>query len=252
VGALAIISVAHAQAATSTTYCAWYDATGVTNYPKGCNSSLSDVDDASVGYTTAGDSGNADKPLTGATAEFAKTTHNGQACGIPDLNGSMYKPVLGVTAPGPNADATGNLSNDTIYVLKESTSHADLTAGYNTGTDAWGDATHLGGIYDQVTSSHALGSTTGTVYWGNGSNAVFDQGSAVDGFIPKDDTSTNDTGTNQFGTDYLYRGNKENLFPLASGSWSNGSRAGLFCRYFYRSRSYDYSYAAARASAYAG
>ena len=35
--ALSVLSMAHAQAATSTAACAWYDAAGVTNYPKGCN-----------------------------------------------------------------------------------------------------------------------------------------------------------------------------------------------------------------------
>ena len=35
--ALALLSLAHAQAATSTTACAWYDAAGIINFPKGNN-----------------------------------------------------------------------------------------------------------------------------------------------------------------------------------------------------------------------
>ena len=36
---------------------AWYDPTGVKNYPKGCNNNaLSDVDDTTVVYASAGDS----------------------------------------------------------------------------------------------------------------------------------------------------------------------------------------------------
>jgi len=76
-GALAILSLAHAQAATGTMACAWYDASGTTNFPKGCNSSLSDVNDSGVTFTTAGDAGTADKPLAGSGVPFAKTTHNG-------------------------------------------------------------------------------------------------------------------------------------------------------------------------------
>ena len=92
---LAMLSMAHGQAATSTTYCAWYDATGVTNYPKGCNNNaLGDTDDGTVSYTSDGYS-NCGK--TGSGSPFAKTTHNGQNCGIADLNGNIYEINLGVT-----------------------------------------------------------------------------------------------------------------------------------------------------------
>lgn len=93
--ALALLSVAHGQAATSTTNCAWYDATGVINFPKGCNNNaLKDVNDTAVtftsdGYQTCG--------KTGSGTPFAKTTHNGQACGITDLNGLMWEISQGVT-----------------------------------------------------------------------------------------------------------------------------------------------------------
>lgn len=32
--AIALLSMAHGQASTAATYCAWYDSTGTTNYPK--------------------------------------------------------------------------------------------------------------------------------------------------------------------------------------------------------------------------
>lgn len=91
--ALALLSMAHGQACTSTVNCAWYHATY--NYPKGCNNNaLRDVDDTSVLYVTDGYS-NCGK--TGSGDPFAKTTHNGQACGVADLNGLMYEISLGVT-----------------------------------------------------------------------------------------------------------------------------------------------------------
>jgi hypothetical protein len=93
--ALALLSIAHGQASVSTAWCAWYDGTGAMNYPKGCNNNaLRDVDDTSVLYVTDGYS-NCGK--TGSGDPFAKTTHNGQACGVADLNGLMYKISLGVT-----------------------------------------------------------------------------------------------------------------------------------------------------------
>lgn len=92
--ALALLSLAHGQAATSTTNCAWYDATGVINFPKGCNNALKDTNDTTVTYTSDGYS-NCGK--TGSGVPFAKTTHNGQACGIADLNGLMWEISQGVT-----------------------------------------------------------------------------------------------------------------------------------------------------------
>jgi hypothetical protein len=255
-GALAILSLAHVQAATGTTACAWYDASGTTNFPKGCNNNaLGDTNDAGVSFTTAGDSGNANKPLAGSGVPFAKTTHNGQNCGIADLNGSLYDCALGITSPGTSATSTTAISNDTIYVLKESVALASLTAGWDGSTDAWGNTAHLNTLYDSVTSPHALGSPTGWVYWGNGSNQVIDgtgSGAAwsTAGFIPKDNNATSATGTNQFGNDGLYRYNRHNLFPVAGGSWTTAARAGVFYRSFYSYRSSDDVNAAPRASAY--
>jgi len=91
--ALAMLSVAHGQASAATGLCAWYDATN--NFPKGCNNNaLSDTDDGTVLYVSDGYS-NCGK--TGSGTPFAKTTHNGQACGIADLNGLMWEVSLGLT-----------------------------------------------------------------------------------------------------------------------------------------------------------
>lgn len=102
--ALALLSLAHGQAATSATNCAWYDAAGVTNFPKGCNNALRDTDDTSVLYTSDGYS-NCGK--TGSGVPFDKTTHNGQACGIADLNGLMYEISQGGTCIATTKTITG-------------------------------------------------------------------------------------------------------------------------------------------------
>lgn len=108
--ALAMLAIAHGQAATSTTNCAWYHATY--NYPKGCNNNaLRDTDDNNViwesdGYSNCGKTGSAGYG-GGSGNEFAKSTHNGQNCGVADLNGLMWEISLGVTCIATTADIEG-------------------------------------------------------------------------------------------------------------------------------------------------
>jgi hypothetical protein len=102
--ALCRISEAHAQAATSATYCAWYDATGVRNFPKGNdNNALKSEADVTlngagaVTFTSAGATTQPNFAKTGSGSVFARTTHNGQACGIADVAGNIYKINPGLT-----------------------------------------------------------------------------------------------------------------------------------------------------------
>ncbi len=93
--ALMMLSVAHGQSVTSQAAAAWYDPSGSTNFPKGCNNnSLRDANDAQVvfrsdGYSNCGQTG------SGSPAE--KTAHNGQACGVIDMNGLLWEANLGLT-----------------------------------------------------------------------------------------------------------------------------------------------------------
>ena len=255
-GYLALVSVAQAQATTSTDDVAWYDPTGVNNFPKGCNNgALSDVGDTTVVYASAGDSGDANKPKTGATANFAKTTHNGSANGVADLNGGMFEVNIGITNFGTSAGATAAITDDTIYVLKQGVDVATLTGGWNTANDVWGDATNLATKYDLVTSPHPLGSSTGNIRWGNGTNAVLQNdlngvNRDVCGFIPKNVSSTGATGANLFGNDYLQKYNIQNMIPLACGGWSSSAPAGVFYRHFGNYRSNGSNTYGFRASAY--
>ena len=103
--ALCRLSDAHAQAATSTTYCAWYDSTGVRNYPKGNdNNALKSEADvilsggSAVTWTSAGNVTYPAFALAGSANQIAKTTHNGQACGVTDVAGNIYKINPGMTS----------------------------------------------------------------------------------------------------------------------------------------------------------
>lgn len=252
--ALALLSLAHGQAATATTYCAWYDATLTTNFPKGCNNgALADVNDTSVTFTVSGIS---PKPLTGSASNLAKTAHNGQNSGVIDLNGAMYQTMLGLTDFGTTAIDTTTHTNGNVYVLKTTTALASLTAGWDGATDAWGNTAHLALLYDAVAGLLPWGATTGWLYMGNGANQVLDEASSGIGYqrtccgIPQDTSALSAAGTNGFGNDGQYQINKANLFPLASGSWGYAANAGVFCRSWSGSRSGDNLYYGFRASAY--
>lgn len=253
--ALAALSLAHGQASTSATHCAWYNA--INNFPKGCNNgSLADVNDSGVTFTTAGDSGGAAKPKTGSGNPFAKTTHNGQACGVTDLNGSMWQVMLGVTSPGSSATDTAQVANGNAYVLKTSVALSSLRAGWNGTNDAWGDATNLATKYDLISGFFPWGSATGSVYFGNGSNQVFSGATSSTSYLRKccgvqeATAGTSASGTNQFGADECYQYNRANLFPLASGGWFYAAGAGVFYRGWGDGRSHSDAGFGFRAAAY--
>lgn len=216
--ALSLLSMAHAQAATSSTSCAWYDASGVNNFPKGCNNNaLRDVNDTSVvyeetGYQAAG--------KTGSGQPFAKTTHNGQASGVADLNGNMYEVALGLTQTDGN-----------FYVLKTTAKASALTSGATLATDAWGTAAmaasydSLGTSYGELTGenrSFAIGSTTKQVFSSANSGLAWAASCAGIPMIGGSD------GTNAFGNDRFYDNRVEHLCPLVGGDWSNRSNAGVW------------------------
>lgn len=251
--ACALLATAHAQASTTTTYCAWYDATN--NFPKGCNSSLADTNDASVTYAASYST----KPKTRATANFAKTTHNGQACGVADLNGSMYQAALGITNPGTSGTDTTLQGDGNAYVLKSSVALASLTSGWTSGasgTDAWGDAAHLGLLYDSTANLFPWGATTGWTYFGNGANQVFSGATSGTDWLQtgcgiQDTTNgTSAGGTALFGADGCYQYNTANLFPLCAGYWDYAANAGVFYRYWGVSRSLGNDGCGFRAGAY--
>lgn len=252
-GALALLSIAHGQRATSTTACAWYDAARTTNFPKGCNNNaLADVNDTSVTWT--GNGVNAAVGLTGSASNFAKSTHNGQNSGIADLNGLFYEAALGLTNIGMSATSTTQITTNTIYLLKQSAALSSLTAGWDGATDAWGNTTNLSTRYDAVTSPITV-SASATEYWGSGTNQVFDPalsgvGRDLCGVLPKNDAADDATGTNMCGNDYMRHYNVQNMFPLFGGGWSSSASAGVLCRNLSLSRSNDNSGASFRVAAY--
>ena len=215
---LALLAYAHAQASTSTTYCAWYHVTN--NFPKGCNNNaLGDTNDAAIAYVSDGYSACA---KTGSANLFARTTHNGQNCGVADLNGNMWEVTPGLTSNGTN-----------YYILKTSARMKDVTGGASLATDLWGTAGYAA-LYDDM----------GTAYesaWETGASRSASYGSAAQVFS----TATSglawnwaglggmlagggDGGTNTFGSDGFYDYKPNEMCPISGGAWGGASTAGVW------------------------
>jgi len=231
VGAIAMLSLAHAQMSSTVTNCAWYDATN--NFPKGCNNgSRQDVNDTSVSWTVSPDT--AAKGLTGSASTFAKSTHNGQNSGIADVNGLMYQMTIGMTNVGATATDSAAIATNTTYILKTTAFHKDLTGGWDGATDAWGNTTNLSTRFSAVTSPITISATVDH-RWGSGTNQVLDPalsgvGRDLCGFLPKNDAASDTTGTNQFGLDRVYKYNLANQVVMSAGNWSATATAGVFYR----------------------
>lgn len=225
--ALALISLAHAQSATVAT-AAWMDISPFT--PKGCNNSaLKDVNDASIVYVTAGNVTYPASPLNASVSDsvFAKITHNGQKCGITDLNGNMWEVASGFVQS----------TADVFHILKESVDIKTLTGLVVTdATDNWNTAN-----YDALTLPFTPDETS--VTFGNGTSAVF-SGSV--------DTASNDyrldmcgvplsTGgaPARFGGDSLWKYSLASMCPIVGGYWSSSSSAGVWARTWNRSRTHS-------------
>ena len=139
IGALRLLILAHAQACTDTSYNAWYDNTGEHNSPHGNTNNLSDYDHPeSTWITGANDGGDADKGLTGSCNVFARSTHNGQNCGIADLKGIVYQVVTGCIQSQyylKQTEKIGDLDADMMYDTTRHNSYISVN-----GTNGWNQA----------------------------------------------------------------------------------------------------------------
>jgi hypothetical protein len=215
---LARLSKAHGEAALSTASCAFIDVNP--KAPKGnLNNALRDVNDTSVTFVSSGYSNCA---LTGSGEPFAKTTHNGQKCGIADLTGNMWEVASGFT----RTDADGFL------ILKES---VDITTITSDGTvDATG--AYYTPNFDVIDLSDLISGDDSWTYLGNGTNQVFgfstDRTSAAykrTSIGMPLATGTSGAGTTEFGNDGIGRFLKNQLSPRVGGLWNYPGNAGPWC-----------------------
>jgi hypothetical protein len=144
-------------------------------YPRGCNNNgLGDLDDSQVRYQSDGYS-NCGK--TGSGSPFAKTTHNGQECGVADLNGLMYEVSPGVTCTATSIAVTGIALTNPLRVTVPA--HGGAT-GKEVQLESLGGSTQLNGkmyrytVVDANTISlDGVNGTTGVGAWTSGGSATF-------------------------------------------------------------------------------
>jgi len=240
--ALAMLAYAHAQASTSTTWCAWYNATY--NFPKGCNNdALGDAQDATLTFTSAENATYPTANKTGSANVLAKTTHNGQACGVADINGTTWEICLGLTSNGTN-----------YYILKTSAAMKDITAGNTLATDAWG-ATGIAALYDSLGTTYgALWATSASriTYFG-AATQVLDEATSGNAWnatgagIPLEGGVG---GTNAFGNDVLYDYKPNEMCPIVAGHWSASATAGAWALHLDHVRGTSYPNVGLRAALY--
>lgn len=222
--ALALLAYAHAQASTATTYCAWYNATY--NFPKGNNNNaLGDAQDATIAYTYDGNVTYTGVGKTGSANFFARTTHNGQNCGVADLNGLVWEITPGLTSNGTN-----------LYILKTSATMKNVTGSNTLATDLWG-ATGIAALYDDLGTTYGALTDSNSLKLFGSASQVFSEATSGNAWnaagmgIP---LVGGVGGTNAFGNDGLWDyapiGYNE-LCPISGGAWGNSSSAGVWALY---------------------
>ena len=153
---LSRLAKAHADAGTVAT-CAFKDV--LPYLPKGNNNNaLKDADNNAVTFTASGYSNCA---MTGSGVPFAKTTHNGQACGVADLNGNMWEVASGFIRTNANG----------FLVFKDTVDIRILTDDGTGATGAYNIA-----HYDPIDLSAVIGAQNAWTYFGNANNQIISNG----------------------------------------------------------------------------
>lgn len=220
---ISLITQAHAQTAVGTEACAWYDASGQKNYPKGNNKRGRDVDDKTITFNSG-----TYTMRTGSANPFAKTTHNGQVSGICDVNGNMFQPVLGWQ----------NTATGRFKMAKLSVKMHDFTK----------DNRNDDSLFDDC--SIFWPETTGWGYWGFPAlYAPDDPKFSLCGVLPKTLT-TIERGTEDFGKDGVNFQPRYDCVLLVAGYFNYGDKAGSWFRYGGYLWSYVDSGVSFRAAAY--
>ena len=218
---LAMLAKAHADAGTIAT-CAFKDV--LPYLPKGNNNNaLKDTNNNAVTFTASGYSNCA---MTGSGVPFAKTTHNGQDCGVADLNGNMFEVASGFI----RYDSTGFLT------LKES---VDISAILNDSTTTGAGGAYDKNLYDVIDLSLLIpsGETGSWTSIGNGANQVFamstvrtsDEYKRTSLGVPIS-TGVSVSGTTEFGNDGFYKHLRNEMACRVGFDWTSGANCGIFSR----------------------
>lgn len=182
-------------------------------FPKGNNTNWGDVDDTSVKYQKAGSntyqSSSYGVGKTGSASNLAKTTFNGQACGIADMGGNMWECDAGYINEG-----------DVCYIAKGIDTLKSLNKDNYNNT-----AFYIGlNLENRRTSAS---------YCGNGDKLLFSFGNSgnaynCDNFLIPMADGMSSGGTDAYGKDYNYPLANGGA-PLFAGDCGYGGKCGLLC-----------------------
>ena len=220
-GALRLLTLAHAQASKSAEFNAWYDSSGQHNLPKGATNGSGEDYNRPNGTWQSG--------LTGSCSVFAESTHNGQNNGVADLKGILYQVVTGYIGSGsyyflkPEVDIT-TLDKDAMY---NNSNHNSRSMPF-TGWHGW----------DQ--SQPMFNNDSTGIHWD------------CCGFLNTITNVGDKYIAGMFEKDQEYITSTSNCFPYFGCSWRDGSTQyeGLFCSKLDLVRSYNYSIYGFRACGY--
>lgn len=238
--ALAMLSYAHGQASSATTYCAWYHATN--NLPKGANNNaLGDAQDGDILFVGDGNGTFAGAAKTGSANLFARTTHNGMNSGVCDLNGNFWEVTPGLTSNGTN-----------LYMLKTSAQMKAVTGSNTLATDLWG-ATGIAALYDDLGTSYQAWAGSSTAKYYGSASQVFSEGVSGNAWNyagAGGPLTAGVGGTNAFGNDGFYDYKPNEMCPVSGGGWNYTSGAGVWALYLNYVRSGSNPYVGFRAALY--
>lgn len=206
--AMSMLSLAHGQAATSASYCAWYDSAHLTNFPKGDTNGGTDYNDSSIQYAD-----HLDAPLkkTGSSNQPAKVSHNGQLCGIMDVAGMGNQLCIGATC---KSVWNGTSTDYKMGLMKLSVSAHDFTKD-NRVDDSLHDSIGAGFGDGSYYFSGLRRGTSGSLNW------------AACGVIPVSTTDDSLFGNDEYVEDY----GSDIGMKMGSGR-NKGAKSGVFCRCF--------------------
>ena len=184
-------------------------------YPKGNNTNWGDADDTSLKYTRAGSGTYQGSRYgvgkTGSANNLAKTTFNGQKCGIADMGGNMWE-VDG----GYICESTGT------YILKGIDTLKSLNK------DNYNNTAFFVGLNlenRRTSSAYMCGNGTNPLFTFNSSGNAYN----CDNFLIPLASGMSSSGTDAYGKDKNYPLGNGNAPLFAGGYYGLSGDCGLLC-----------------------
>jgi len=243
---LGYLALAHAQALLNTSgvpitgataNSAWMDTAPYA--PKGNNNAGSDINKTSLAFSRTDVGGNASgwagesfRAFAGAArigtlSATEHTTHNGQLCGIVDVNGNQWDITPGLTNnTGTNAGYKAFSDLDDYTTVSSNTGITGAANVISLAVNAADD-----GVWWTAANAYTyLVPNAGGTYHPSSTWAANTTRKVMAEFgLPREaGTSLTQSSTNIFGGDGLFRSHVDNLLPRVGGVWNNGSVAGPF------------------------